>query len=825
MRVSIFVAYIATISFFCSSLLSAQSKQIGAVTGKILDRSTNQPLEYATVSVINNATGKTTDGSITDANGQFKISGLPDGSYKIVIGFLGYENITIDTVSLSSTKHTFSLGTLSLDPSVKTLQNVTVTGDRPIVESRIDKIVYNVSNDITSQGGAAIDVLKKVPQVSVDVDGNVELQGNSNIRFLINGKPSSVFGSSLADALASIPASQIRSIEAITSPGARYDSQGTGGIINIILHDNKMKGINGNINLTGGTRWENGSVNLNMRQNNFGINAYFGGNAVLKSKVPNTQKRITYDTVSNSLTTLYQDGISDFQRQGMRSGIGFDWDISKNDILTGSLSYNKFGNQTSGITNQEEFIKDLSDSLLYDNFTLRNSENKSRYSSFDWSLDYKKKFKKEGHELEILYNASHGSPYANYTQTQSYLEQANPYMGQTSVNPGNDNETEISIDYTHPVTSEFLIETGVKSVFQRLHSIADVSIYVPSDDQFVYDPMQSYDSRYSLNVYAGYLSANFKVFNFLEIKSGVRYEFTEVSVDDPNAAIPSYGTIVPAIILSHNFDKTSSIKLAYTKRIERPEYRELNPFINLSDPYNITTGNPYLKPETGNKIELAYNARFSKGGNISVSLMEQINTNDDKQVTTYYPEYVVGDSTYTNVSVTTRQNVGEEYNTGLSASGSYPVTKNLNLRANVMLTYRYSVSTLTTGSNSTGFRARINMNANYQLPKGMALEFFGMYSAPSQSIQGKVPQFFMYNFALKKMFRDDKGSLGLTMTNPFNKYINQVTTISTENYMSESIRQRPFRSFGVNFTYKFGKLEFARNQEDNYNNGFENNGQ
>ena len=165
------------------------------------------------------------------------------------------------------------------------IQEVTVTGDRPVIENKIDKVVYNVANDVTSQGGLAVDVLKKVPNVTVDLEGNVELQGNSNIRFLINGKPSSIFGSSVSDALSSIPASQIKSIEAITSPGAKYDAQGTGGIINIILHDNKMKGISGNINLSAGTRLENGSANLNLRHNNIGFNAFFGGRAFLKSEV------------------------------------------------------------------------------------------------------------------------------------------------------------------------------------------------------------------------------------------------------------------------------------------------------------------------------------------------------------------------------------------------------------------------------------------------------------------------------------------------------------------------------------------------------------
>ena len=334
--------YITIILIFLTTHSWAQPKPTGVLSGKILDKSTNQPLEYATISVVNAETGKTINGAITDIHGVFTISDIQYGTYKIIVGFIGYENITINNVTLSAGKRSVSLGTQSLQPSMKSLQNVTITGDKPIVENKIDKIVYNAANDITSQGGAAIDVLKKVPQVTVDVDGNVELQGNSNIRFLINGKPSSIFGSSLADALSSIPASQIKSIEAITNPGAKYDSQGTGGIINIILQDNKMKGVNGNINLSAGTRLENASVNLNLKHNNFGLNAFFGGRAQIKSQVPDAQQRITTDTASKVITALSQNGLSEFQRQGFHSGIGFDWDVSKNDNINGSLGYNLF---------------------------------------------------------------------------------------------------------------------------------------------------------------------------------------------------------------------------------------------------------------------------------------------------------------------------------------------------------------------------------------------------------------------------------------------------------------------------------------------------
>jgi outer membrane receptor protein involved in Fe transport len=715
------------------------------------------------------------------------------------------------------------LETVFLSSSMHNLQSVTIVGDKPVIENKIDKIVYNVANDITSQGGAAIDVLKKVPQVTVDVDGNVELQGNSNIRFLINGKPSSVFGNSLADALASIPASQIKSVEAITNPGAKYDSQGTGGIINIILFDNKMQGVNGNINLSAGSRLENGSMNLNIRHNNFGVNAFFSGNAALKSQLPYSQNRFATDTTAKTITNLLQTSRTDFIRNGFRSGAGFDWNITKNDIITGSLGYNQFNNRNQGLTNQEELITDFSSNPQSDIFSLRNSDSRFKISSIDYSLDYKKKFKKEGQELDISYNASNGKPYSRYIQSQSYAGQEIPFSGSSSINPGTDNEINISIDYAHPVTKNLIIETGAKMVDQNLKSVADVSTFNPADDQFVSDALQSYRLNYKMKVYAGYLSTSFKLFNWLNVKSGARYEYTEVSIDSPNTTIPSYGTFVPSVVLSHDFSKTQSLKLAYGKRIERPEYRELNPFIDLSDPYNISTGNTLLKPEIGNNFELGYSYTFKKGGNLYVSLIERINTQDIKQVTTFYPTFLIGDSTYTNLSVTNRQNIGEEYNTGISASGSYPVTSKLNLRGNLMVTHRYTVSNIGIGDQSAGVRVRFNMNATYQLNKNLVFELFGFYSSPVQNIQGKTPQFFMYNFALRKLFWDKKASIGFTATNPFNKYVRQLSTISTDSYTSTSIRQVPLRSFGISFMYKFGKLEFSKNKEED-NNNFMNDG-
>jgi len=807
---SFFTVIVLVITSFLNTY--AQGVPGTKISGKIIDSISRQPVEDATITIIDKQTGKVVNGAISNKNGSFEVKDLPYGNFIVRAEFIGYKKTNIDNIVLNVSSHNVSLNSIKLSPTGQMLNSVTITAKTPIIENKIDKMVYNAENDITSQGGLAIDVLKKVPQVTVDIDGNVELQGNSNIRFLINGKPSSVFGNSVTDALATIPASQIKSIEVITNPGAKYDAQGTGGIINIILKQTKMQGINGNINLSAGTRLENGSANLNFRHNNFGVNVFFSGNTQLSTHTPLTQDRTSSDTAHNT-THLLQDGYTNFQRNSYQGGINFDWDINKKNNFSGGLTYNHFAYINGGITNIEQITKDINNNTLSDILSYRNYDSRFRMSTYDWNLNYKKKFAKEGRELQVQYTASYGMPHATYSQSQTYNGSTVPYIGSQSNNPGIDQETEVSIDYTEPISKNTTIETGVKTILEHINSVTNVNTLQTNDDLYTPDPTQSYSINYDRKIYAAYASGTFSLFNYLKVKAGFRYEYTNTTIDYPNTTIPDYASAVPSIVLSHDLPNQQNIKLSYSHRIERPDYRAINPFRNLSDPYNITTGNPNLKPEIGDNIELGYNKTFGKGGNFYTGLFLRMDGNDLKPVTNFYNSYQVGDSVYKNVSVSMQQNIGMEYNPGISMSLSYPVNDKLNLRSNFNVTERYIVSPLF-GNMLIGLRARINLNISYQFPKDFIAEVFGNYTTPWQNIQGQVPQQLTYNIAMRKQFWDKKASLGLTATNIFSEYIKQVTTITTSNYASYAVRELPYRSIGISFTYKFGKMEFKKDKKD-----------
>lgn len=795
----------------------AQNTGVGKIKATITDSIANTPIGYVTASVVNIQTNKTVSGGLTDSLGQLRIDNLPIGKYSLVLEFMSYDRKQINTVIISKQNSTIDLGTIQLKPSTTTLDNVIVTSNRPVVVNTVDKIIYNVANDLTSQGGVALDVLKKVPQVNVDVDGNVELQGNPNIRFLINGKPSSVFGNSLTDALASIPASNIKSIEAITTPGAKYDAQGTGGIINIILKDSKVRGINGTVNLSAGTRLENGAFNINYHHDNFSLNAFFNGNAQLRSQTPFTQNRTSLDTSSDQTTKLLQNGYNNFIRNGFQTGVGMDWDVTKQDNISASFAVNHFYSKSSGITHIEQDVLNANNNTTSSENSVRNALARNNIHAYEWSLNYLHKMKKDGESLSILYNANYGTPQSYSELTQNYIGQTFPYMGLVNNNPGRDHQNYVSADYTNPIGSNFKLETGLKGSWQNFTSNTAIQTYKPSSDVFVDDPTQSYWMHYRMDVYAAYVSGNFNIGHFLDVKAGGRYEYTHVNIDYPNTHIPSYGIFVPSIILSHKIDEMQLVKLAYTRRLERPEYKDLNPYLNISDPYNISTGNPLLRPEIGNNFELGYSRSLNGGGNFYIAAMERINTSDIKPYTSFYPTYTVGDSTYDNVSITNRVNAGTEYNTGAIITSSLPFGK-FNIRENLMLLHRKMINELDhTTTNS--FTWRLNANLSYQWTPTFVSEIFGDYRSAFKSIQGKVPQQFTYTIAVRKQFWNKKASIGLTATNPFNQYVNQVTTIIANNYNSYYRRQIPYRSFGISFSYKFGKVDFNKKKDkenDNY---------
>jgi ferric enterobactin receptor len=820
MRLPCVLFFVLLISTVCAQQPTNKEDNKAKITGKVIDSVSRDGVEDATITVFVPGNSRPVNGATANEKGVFDINDLAPGTYKISIEFIGYKAVNINKIVLANKSSVWNVGEIALIKKADALQSVTVTASKGLVENKIDKMVYNAEKDISSQGGVATDILKKVPMVSVDVDGNVELQGNSNIRFLINGKPSSIFGSNITDALQAIPASQIKSIEVITVPGAKYDAEGTGGIINIILKDSKVRGINGNISLAAGTRQENGSLNLNGRKNNFGVNAFVSANGQLPGTTYTSLNRHSFDTSAKTTTDLLQNGQGKFKRSGIETGIGFVWSPNKRNNITGGFNYESFGFDNTSSTLQAQNTYDQSGNLLSSLNSLINATNHNRSKSYDWNLNYKKTFAKEDQELDFQYEDSYGKNESYFSQYQFDAQKDSLQGGSYSNNPGTDHETNIQLDYTQPFGDKVRLETGAKTVLRKLYSKTDV--FAPGiDNSFnLYDSSRSNYLNYDRNIYAAYATIQFPLGKLLDVKAGLRYERTETNAQFSkvnSTVIPGYNTFAPSLAISHSFGDEQMLRLSYGHRVQRPGYRQLNPYVNASDPKNLSTGNPGLKPEIGDHVELAYSKSFEKGSALNIVMFYHRSGQDIQPFVTYFPSYTIGDSTYTNVALTEFQNVGVENNYGMNVYGSVPFTKKLNVRGNLSAYYRHTLNTINPGSNINSFNYRINMNASYQLNGNFVMELFGNFQSPRNEVQGHFPSFYSYTFAFRKLVWKKKGSFGFTTTNPFANFVDQRTSLTGSNFVLNSLRQVPYRSFGLSFTYKFGKLEFKKEKEENNN--------
>jgi ferric enterobactin receptor len=817
--------YLLAFLFLCLFFkLQAQENDKEAnskITGKVIDSLTQKPLEYATISLFKQGEKKAINGTTTKTDGSFTVTGVLVGNFTVIVEFIGYKPFTINNVQVQQKHAVVELQNILLVRSSQQLQNVTVTASAKLIDNKIDKMVFNAEKDITSQTGVATDILKKVPQVSVDVDGNVQLAGSSSIRFLINGKPSTAFGSNITDVLQSIPASQIKSIEVITNPGAKYDAQGLGGIINIILKKSTAKGINGNMSLTAGTIMENGSFNFNARKGKFGVNAFFSGNARLQTTTPNSYVRNSEDTVSKTVASLTQDGENKFRRHGYQTGLGFDWSLNDKNSFSGSLSYNNFGMDANGAINQSQVIAKQEDisNILSSFSSINNNNNKFSGKSTDFGLNYKRTFDKEDQELEVNVNSSFGHNHIDAASDQFLQPMDSLFFGTKSNNPGKETETEVAIDYAQPLAKDIKLGFGGKMVLYDIQSNSEVLMYQPVSETYSYDSSLSKSLDYNQKVYAFYAEMSFPVKHLFDAKLGGRYERTEINAfysdAGSTAPTPGYNTFVPSIFFMRKLNEKQTLKLNYSNRIERPDYNDLNPYINTSDPKNITAGNPYLKPELSYRIELTYNYNLGKTGSFLVTLFYRENHDDIQPFIVFYPTLTVGDSTYKNVTVTTRENIGTEKNIGTNLFGDIHLGSKLNMRMNIFLFYRHTINQIDAGYNSNSFNYRTNLNASYQFSSSLAAEFFGNFNSARHEAQGRYPSFTSYSFAVRKQFWDKKGSLALTAINPFRKYVDQETNLFGPGFTSVSIRSIPYRSIGLNFTWKFGKLTFKKEPENN----------
>lgn len=779
----------------------------GTIQGILIDSITGDPVEYAAVGIINVQEGKVVDGGITNRTGQFQITNLPFGRYEVQISFIGYRNFQIRSITLSTQQPHYDCGTIILSPESQLLEEIRVSGEAALIEARPDKIIYNAEQDVTSSGGDASDVLRKVPLLTVDFDGNITMRGSENVQILINGRPSAMFNNNPADALKMMPADQIQSIEVITSPSARFDGEGTAGIINIVTRKKNIEGVAGSVDVTVGTRSNRANGNLNYGKGKIGITFSAGGHQSLPQEGGSSFRR--EESLSSIPTLLEQNGSNVSSRLGFRTHLGIEYNVNPANTINTSFSYRRYSNE-----NVSDMVSEYwSEGILIDSYGRIVDGNSSR-SGWDWEMDYKHNFPKADKEWSIAFELDKDDDESNFEYNQEYLYPPGlELIRESNINLGDNSEFTLQTDYVHPFSSQLKLETGLKGTLRRIVSDFDFNTFDPDLNLWVTDPDQTDIFYYDQNVYAAYASTAIEIGEKITLITGVRTEVTDLKGEFEEFNNPfsnDYLNVLPNLTIAKKTGEFNQLKLSYQQRIQRPNQRHINPFIEYSDNRDISYGNPSLTPELVHQVEIG-STLFIKGNMITASLFGRKTEDLIENLLTISDE---------GISQSTYYNFGERRAIGINVFGSLNMGESLSLRGGFDVN-AWEVDGDFEGQflTNSGYDYNGRINITWALSETLKVEGFTFFRSPAFTVQGKRPSWSMMSLGVKQELFKRRLTIGLHIHEPFRENLDFVRELEGPGFYQYSISTRPVRSFGINVGYRFGKLDFKeRNGRRRVNN-------
>ena len=767
----------------------------GAISGLLVDSISGEGIAFGSIGLQDQINGKIINGTVSDEKGNFKIIDVPSGLYTLQVVYVGYAIKEVTDIRLTPQKPDFDCGQIILAPALQLLEEIKVVGEGPLVEARPDRIVYNAERDITTRGGDAADVLRNVPLLSVDFDGNVSLRGSENVRILINGRPSGIFNASVADALKMMPADQIKSVEVITAPSAKYDGEGTAGIINIITKKKNIEGLAGTADLTAGTRSNRANMNLNYGRGRLGVNASGGGHYSWPQEGTTTFRREEFGDSPPSLLT--QDGTNTSDRLGYRLNAGFQYDINALSAINGSFSYR--GNK---VNSENDVLSSYSYDSLLDEVYRRTTEGKTKRSGWDLEGAYEKKFTREKQEWSFSFELDKDDDLSDYDYLLRYAVPENvPDALENNGDIGDNLELTMQTDYAHPIGEKVLLETGIKGTLRNIESDFDYVIFNPDELVWVEDPTRTDIFYYNQDVFAGYVSSTIQVDEKITVIAGLRAEATDLGGEFQTFDSPfdnQYLSWLPNITLSKKVGDYNQLKISYNQRIQRPNQRHINPFVEYNDERDISYGNPELGPERVQQLELGTNV-FIKKSMINVAVFGR-RTDDLIESLLKITDEGVSETTY--------ENFGVRYALGVNAFGSVSIGEKFTVRGGFDMNYWTSEGTFEgedLSGNGIDYNGRLTLT--YALSETLKMEGFSYFRSPTYTVQGKNPNWVMSSFAIKQELFKKKLSVGLSIFQPLSENLTQEREISGDDFYQNNTTVRPVRSVGINIGYRFGKLD------------------
>lgn len=790
-----FLSLTYCIQGFCQNSVS------GHIKGKIIN-SDSAPVEYGNLLLLNVADSSFIKGSVSDANGKYFFENIKEGKYFIVISCIGYKKNQSRAFEITSFNKNVDLGIITISEDLQLLGEVVIKGEKPLFEQEIDKMVINVQNSVISAGASAMEILEKAPGVTVSGDGNVSLKGKEGVIILINGRPTYLSAEDLSNRLKSMPGASLEKIEVITNPSAKYDAAGNAGIINLVLKKDENDGFNGNI--SGGISYGlvpkyNGGINFNYRKEK--VNVFGGYNYSY-----NLSKRFFNVSRNDNITDLKTYNVSAGVQKSHHLRFGLDYYITKNDVVGVLVSANR-DNELRSVTN-ETFIGP--NPSIVDSSFISTDDMDRFWNNYSLNLNYKKNFSKPGHELSSDLDISRFKGQI-YDEIGTHFFYADIKRSKDSFYlrnwlPSAFDVVSVKIDYSHPIKEKSKVETGIKSSYVVSDNEA-LFLLLQSED-WIKDKSRTNHFKYDENINALYAVFNQK-FNKTELKLGLRAEHTVIngiSITLNEEVRREYFNLFPSLFLTHELNQKNKLNFAYSRRIDRPNYKDLNPFIYFIDYYTYFRGNPYLNPQLTNSFGLTYllNNQYSLA----------INHSRTSSVFTYI--YALeNQQDGSQIWSSSMGNLDKFINYSLTLNAPFEITPWWKTNNNLLVFYNMYHSLYEGGLlDNEIVTFNLNTNHSFKLPHDFKLELSFFHKTPSVYGFHIVKPQSSLNFGLQKALLDNRAKVSFNVSDILNT-MQWSSNMYFNDLHVQYYNKWETRIFRVNFNYQFGKnkVKGARNRK------------
>ncbi len=785
----------------------------GALVGRVADEQTEEAILLASVLVYQAGTTDLLTGTTTNERGLFVVKDLPYGSYDIEISYLGYESFKQAAIQLTAEQRMGRLGQVLLSVGANNLDEIEVTAERAAIEFGLDRKVFNVEQDMASSGGTAEDLLRNIPSVTVDLDGNISLRGSSNIRILINGKPSALTGLDRQGFLQQLAAGTIESIEVLTNPSAKYDPEGMGGIINIITKQQNKQGFNIQTSVNIGTNDKyNGNVNLNYRVGKFNVQTGYSYN-----NDDRWFRGSLYRTTMTADTTWVQD--QDINGDRNRLSHTFQGGVEYFVSPRGSISLRGNYSDRSGenTSNRDNLFSDGNDDFLYR--SQRREVGEETSDSWELNLDYRQRFREKGREFTLSAQHSEQDEIENENFFEDFFAEDGSIFNmdrQLNPQPQQNDVWLFQGDYTHPLSEQTTLEAGSRVTLRGVSIDNQLFDFDPTINDFVF--LESFSNLFSYqeDVYAAYGILKGSFAEKWEWQAGLRAEQTNTSAEliEPTKEVypNDYFSLFPSAFLTYQLSDRSALQFNYSRRINRPSFRSLNPFVDFGDPLNPRGGNPFLLPEYTNSYEFNY-LRSVEKGSLSLGGYWRETTDMITRISILDPA--------TGVNLRTTANLASGRNYGVEVIGTIrPVDKlQLVISGNG---YRTEVDSddLESDLNAAGYQFSGRMQASYTLFKDLGVQLTGFYRSAGVRPQGEMRAFGSVDLGFRKPVLKGKGTITLRASDLFKTRKFSFLTIA-EGITSDATYQRESRIVYLGFNYSLRQDKRERSRGDREGGGME----